>query len=560
MGKLCDKCCMKKENEEIDNIQNDLNKKNNFDIKIQTKNFIMKRFDSPWEHYKEVNDLGIGTYGLVKKVLLISSSIPRALKIIPKSKLIKGVNNSMVINEIEILRNLDHPNIMKIYEYYEDNKNFYIVGEYCDSGDLYSKLEKLDNFSEVIVKIIMKKILSAIAYLHSKKILHGDIKIENVLLNTSTKRKLRKTFTRLNQESNLESLQKELNKNLKEEDYSKSTKEFFEDIDKYEIKLIDFGCSKIFTKNKKIITYSNSNEQTEIIENNDEKKENKELIRGASLYCSPEVIANHYDEKCDEWACGVLMYILLCGSPPFYGKKDEEIFRNIKKGNFHFYYPQFKNVSDNAKDLISQLLKYDKNKRITAKDALNHPFFNENINLKQEIDINILIRLKNLKIYNKIQQAVIAYLTMNFIDKDEEKKLRDVFRFIDKKSSGIIKKDDIKKAFQENNLEIDEDNLKNIFDILDSDSNGYIEYQEFLRALVDKENLFSENNLKQVFELFDKDKSGQITWDDLYGIFYQSENKNINEEIIQKFLEEINMKKEDSINFEQFSKIMKNCL
>ena len=151
-------------------------------------------------------------------------------------------------------------------------------------------------------------------------------------------------------------------------------------------------------------------------------------------------------------------------------------------------------------------------------------------------------------------------MTINFIDKDEEKKLRDVFRFIDKKSSGIIKKDDIKKAFEENNLEIDEDNLKNIFDILDSDSNGYIEYQEFLRALVDKENLFSENNLKQVFELFDKDKSGQITWDDLYEIFFQSEDKNINEETVQKFLEEINMKKEDSINFEQFSKIMKKCL
>ena len=559
MGILYDKCCLKKENDEIDNIPNDLNQNNNFDIKIQTKNFIMKRFDSPSEHYKEVNDLGEGTYGLVKKVLLISSSIPRALKIIPKSKLIRGVNNSMVINEIEILRSLDHPNIMKIYEYYEDNKNFYIVGEYCDSGDLYSKLEKLDNFSEVIVKIIMKQILSAIAYLHSKKIIHGDIKIENVLLNTSTKRKLTRTFTRLNQESNFKDLQKELN-NLKEENYSKSTKEFFDNIKQYEIKLIDFGCSKIFTKNKKIITYSNNNEPTEIDENDDEKKENKKLIRGASLYCSPEVVINKYDEKCDEWACGVLMYILLCGSPPFYGKKDEEIFRNIKKGNFHFYYPQFKNVSDNAKDLISQLLKYDKNKRISAKDALNHPFFTEDFNLNQKIDINILIRLKNLKSYNKIQQAVIAYLTMSFIDKDEEKKLRDVFRYIDKNSSGYIKKDDIKKAFKEQNLEIDENNLKNIFDILDSDSNGYIEYQEFLRALINKENLFSENNLKQVFELFDKDKSGQITWDDLYGIFFQSENKNINEEIVQKFLEEINMKKEDSINFEQFSKIMKNCL
>ena len=79
----------------------------------------MKRNQSPWENYKEICDLGAGTFGIVKKVLLNTTRVLRAMKVIPKSNILEGIDNSTVISEINILRKLDHPNIMKIFEFYE---------------------------------------------------------------------------------------------------------------------------------------------------------------------------------------------------------------------------------------------------------------------------------------------------------------------------------------------------------------------------------------------------------------------------------------------------------
>ena len=539
MGILYDTCCLKKENDEIDNIPNDLNQNNNFDIKIQTKNFIMKRFDSPWEHYKEVNDLGVGTYGLVKKVLLISSSIPRALKIIPKSKLIRGVNNSMVINEIEILRSLDHPNIMKIYEYYEDNKNFYIVSEFCDQGDLFGKLKKLKYMNELVVKFLMMQILGAINYLHSKEVLHGDIKLENILIYTASE-KLKKRFTIISQDELANQLLK-----MEKNKLNKKTQEYIDSMHNYEIKLIDFGCSRIFKQNLKLL---NIKEEDDVL--------------GTSLYCSPEVIDNRYSLKCDEWSCGVLMYILLSGYAPFEGRTEGEIFKKAKRGLFNFYHEGFKSVSENAKDLIRQLLIVDTEKRITAENALKHPFFTDSFNVNlinlSEKEINILKQLPKIKEYGKFQQAVISYLTMNFLNKDDEKVLRDIFRYIDKSNDNYITKEDLKECFDNQKIEYNNEDIDNIFRILDSDNNNYIEYQEFIRALVNKEELFSENNLKAAFEFFDEDNSGSVNWNDINTILFQK--RGVEEDVIKEYLQEIDLKIEDSMNYEQFKNIMRKCI
>ena len=159
----------------------------------------------------------------------------------------------------------------------------------------------------------------------------------------------------------------------------------------YEIKLIDFGCSKIFSK----------------------RGEKKSGIIGTSIYCSPEVIDNLYDEKCDEWACGVLMYILLCGQPPFNGKTEEEIFKKIKKCDYNFSPEPFKNVSENCIDLIKKLLQPNKNKRIKAIDALRHPFFTETFNpdkaLTQNKDLSLIEKLSEIKRpHSKFHESVIS--------------------------------------------------------------------------------------------------------------------------------------------------------
>ena len=211
-------------------------------IKIDANNLFMQRHQSPWNFYEELEELGSGFYGVVKKVRLIKNpEIIRAMKIIPEENILQGEGASL-IDEIEILKNLQHPNIMKVYESFVDNHNYYIVSELCDQGHLLSKLEKIGKMDQIVVKFLMDQIFNAVAYLHSKNILHGDLKLENVLLYTASKRG-GKRFTLINQDFNKdESLTEDINKNFGKRKYSNKSKKYINDMMNYEIKLIDFGC------------------------------------------------------------------------------------------------------------------------------------------------------------------------------------------------------------------------------------------------------------------------------------------------------------------------------
>jgi len=523
-----------------EDFENNSNFKNYNDIKLKTSNLIMKRDDNPYNIYTEISTLGSGTFGTVKKVKLKNNNnIIRAMKIIPKENVLEGVDSKTVISEISILKKLDHPNIMKIYEFYEDEKNYYIISEFCDQGDLLGKMNKLHSMTELVVRFLMRQILDAVAYLHNRKVLHGDIKMENLLLYTAVK-KAQKRFTVLSLDTKNESLQKEINLSFQKRSLTFNTKKFMRNITSYEIKLIDFGCSKIFSK-----------------------KHHKNLsgIIGTSAYCSPEVIDDIYDERCDEWSCGVLMYLLLCGEIPFPGDTEEEMFSKIKKGKFSFHQKEFKNVSNNAKDLICNLLMYNKDYRITASQALQHPFFTESFDpklLSYNKDLTKLTELIEIKKFGKFQESIIAYLTINFIDKDEENQLKEVFRYIDKNNKNFLKKEDIEYCFKANGYFLDKESIDHIFSVLDYDMNGVVEYQEFFRALVDKKKLFSDENLKVAFELLDENKKNEISWNDIKRVFFHEQK--INDNLIDEYLKEIGMTKEKTLNFQEFCKVMRKCL
>ena len=510
-------------------------------MKVKLNDLVLNHQASPWIYYKELKNLGSGTYGTVKKVSLIANpSTIRAMKIISKENIIEEVDHSKFIDEITILKKLDHPNIMKIFESFVDNNNFYILSDFCDQGDLLGKLEKLGKMDEIVVKFLMDQILNAVAYLHSKNVLHGDIKLENILLYTASKNKSRR-FTSINMDINqISELRKEINS--RSNSLTKRSKNYVDDMLNYEIKLIDFGCSKYFVKRNKHQKLSG--------------------IIGTTLYCSPEVVDNLYDEKSDEWSCGVLMYILLCGEPPFQGNSEEEIFQKIKKCKFNFNPREFNSVSNNCKDLIKKLLEPKKKKRIKASEALRHPFFTEFFNPSQAMtenkDLNILKKLIKYKNpTSKFHETMYAFICNNYITKDEEKKLRAVFRYIDKDDKNAIKKEDLKKCFKEININLEDEELNNIFKIVDSNQNNIIEYQEFLRALCDRNSLLTKDNLKNAFlalsegkekEFIDKDNIKKFIFQDL----------DIQEEILTEYLKQFGMKKQDKINFEQFCDILIN--
>ena len=99
---------------------------------------------------------------------------------------------------------------------------------------------------------------------------------------------------------------------------------------------------------------------------------------GTAYYMAPEVIRKDYDERCDEWSCGVILYILLCGFPPFNGLTDADIMNRVQEGTFTFPAPMWDNISDDAKDLVSRLLTFEADERMTAEDALDHVWFHNN--------------------------------------------------------------------------------------------------------------------------------------------------------------------------------------
>jgi calcium-dependent protein kinase len=131
------------------------------------------------------------------------------------------------------------------------------------------------------------------------------------------------------------------------------------------LKVIDFGTSRIFDVTQKM----NQKFGTVMIE--------FYLIFThifKPYYIAPEVLKKKYDEKCDIWSCGVILYILLCGFPPFNGENDKEIMERVAKGSYSFDFDEWKQISGEAKQFIKKMLEYDPVKRYNAEQAINDPW------------------------------------------------------------------------------------------------------------------------------------------------------------------------------------------
>ena len=350
-----------------------------------------------------------------------------------------------------------------------------------------------------------------------------------------TSRKKIKRFTVINKDLN-----SDVNLQNKLDNVSGQTSDYVEDMSNYEIKLIDFGCSKYLTKKKNNVLSG---------------------IVGTSIYCSPEVIDNSYDEKSDEWSCGVLMYILLYGDTPFAGNTEEEIFENIK--NYNIDFDKLENVSENCLDLIKKLINPKKQYRITALEALRHPFFTEKLNPKNILthhkDLSILKRYKKIKKYPTIlHKVVVAYCCFNYISQEEEKKLKELFLFLDENNVKKLREKDFIRGFEKAKISISPLEIKDLMNLLDSDGSKVIEYQEFLRAFCDKDLLLNNDNLKIIFEIIDKDKKGYININDIKDFILGNDKNKLKESAMKNLSKKIGIDNNSKIEFKQFCDIIRN--
>ena len=561
-------------------------------IPITSRHVIVQKRGDPFQDYEVLEKLGEGTFGKVFKVKNKNNNCIRAMKQIDK-RFLNNIDDSEVGKEIEILKKLNHPYIMKLYEYYVNDDNLFLISELCDEGDLQKKMKKIGKFPEFIVKIIMLQVFKALMYLNEKHVIHGDLKLENILVvcyenkdndcGCTNKNKEDGFINAINNDcdtflhegnamdeirNHINGVNKQLNDlNKKEGIYGFGTNFRFRgkknkdknnknnniinnninnklklslydekklNIFNYGVKLIDFGCSKIFTRYKK----------------------NFSDIVGTLVYCSPEVLANNYNVECDVWACGILMYILLSGSFPFKGKTEEEITSKILSGKFEFDKELFKDVSDEAKDLITQCLKYDVSSRISIREALNHKFF-FNLSHSNKFTEDEIKRLKNIMLYNinsKFYQLVFTYLSYNFSDNKLLNELNNIYNKIDKNCDWKITKSELYNAYKIAGIPMTHEKIEKIINSMDFDRNGNVDYEEFIRMCIPKERLFTEENLENAFSLFDKDKNGFITPSGIIDIIQG--DSNITEEVKNSIKEEILEVSEEIIDLDEFKRLM----
>jgi calcium-dependent protein kinase len=184
---------------------------------------------------------------------------------------------------------------------------------------------------------------------------------------------------------------------------------------KYEVKLIDFGTAKTFIKGKK---------ETKFI--------------GTSYYIAPEVLKESYDQKCDVWSCGVIMYILLCGYPPFNGNTNNDIYNAIKNNFPYFHGEDWKEITPEAIDLLQNMLNKNPNKRYSAEKCLNHQWFkllekkNEK-NFGKKLQMKVINKMNDFVKENRLKQAVLQFISNQFNLKKEEKELQALFKEFDLK-------------------------------------------------------------------------------------------------------------------------------
>ena len=395
------------------------------------------------------NRIGKGSYGSVYFCKHKKTQEEYACKVINVNRINSHYLRKLHL-EVDIMKDVDHPNIIKLRGVFFGQRTVCMVMELCKGGELFDHLtgskSKKKGFEEPRAAKYAREMLSAISYLHSQGIVHRDLKLENFL------------FDKKGPDASL--------------------------------KLIDFGLSKHFAEHEKM-----------------------HQVVGSAYYTAPDVLKGGYGKECDVWSLGVICYMLLSGCPPFYGSNSEAIHQMILNAEPDYSSKRFAHVSIQAIDFLKKLLVKDPTNRMTTEEALAHDFIlrQHNANDKDEdlIDAEVFESLSNfvhLSQHKKLTLEAVAY-ALNF---NEMQVLRDDFLKIDKDRSGTVSLAELKKSFEHMGREIP-GNVEEIFQHVDVDQSEEINYNEFIAAAMCKRVTIDEEKLILAFEAMDTTNSGYLT-------------------------------------------------
>lgn len=442
----------------------------------------------------DTEKLGVGSYGSVCCGTNKKTGAVRAVKTISKAH---SRYTEWIRQEGRIMRMMDHPHVIKLFETYEDSRHVFLVMELCSGGGLFERLACEGPFSEKQCGVLMQQIFHSVSYMHSQCICHRDLKPENFLFLTKGR------------------------------------------VEKSVLKIIDFGVSCMFDHNKML-----------------------SIKAGTPYYTAPQILEGRYDKACDLWSCGVILYFLLSGEQPFPGKNDEEVFQKIRRGNYSFSAPAWQKISDDAKNLIRLLLKFNPNERCSADQALNNQWMLNNAAGSGCVFVRptLVDSLRGFCAQSKLKKAALQVIARN-VGEDNVRALRDAFMSLDTDHDGVVTPEELAEGLFKAGMTQPAD-LEEIVAEVDTDGSGAIDYTEFLAASLDRKTYLHTNLCMAAFRVFDRNGNGEISEEELEVVLgdpqCSSPREGASAQSIAELLREVDQNGDGVIDFKEFQQMMRS--
>ncbi|KAG7615126.1 putative protein kinase CAMK-CDPK family [Arabidopsis thaliana] len=462
-------------------------------LKQSKRTILEKPFVDIGKVYILGDELGQGQFGITRKCVEKTSGKTYACKTILKMNLKSREDEEAVKREIRIMKHLSgEPNIVEFKKAYEDRDSVHIVMEYCGGGELFKKIEALSKDGKSYSEKEAVEIIRPIV---------------NVVKNCH--------------------YMGVMLRDLKPENFLLSSTD-----KNATVKAIDFGCSVFI-----------------------EEGEVHWKFAGSAYYIAPEVLQGKYGKEADIWSAGIILYILLCGKPPFVTEPEAQMFSEIKSAKIDVDSESWKFIDVKAKHLVNRMLNRNPKERISAAEVLGHPWMKDGEASDKPIDGVVLSRLKQFRDMNKLKKVALKVIAAN-LSEEEIKGLKTLFTNIDTDKSGTITLEELKTGLTRLGSNLSKTEVEQLMEAADVDGNGTIDIDEFISATMHRYRLDRDDHVYQAFQHFDKDNDGHITKEELE---MAMKEHGVGDEVsIKQIITEVDTDNDGKINFEEFRTMMRS--
>ncbi|MBA0756518.1 hypothetical protein Gogos_020172 [Gossypium gossypioides] len=456
-------------------------------------------------------ELGRGEFGVTYLCTDVNTGEKYACKSISKKKLRTAVDIEDVRREVEIMKHLPkHTNIVTLKDTYEDDDAVHIVMELCEGGELFDRIVARGHYTERAAAVVMRTIVEVVQMCHKHGVMHRDLKPENFLFG--------------NKKENAP------------------------------LKAIDFGLSVFFKPGllqlSPFYIYAQAAQECSLLTG-----ERFNEIVGSPYYMAPEVLKRNYGPEVDVWSAGVILYILLCGVPPFWAETEQGVAQAIIRSVIDFKRDPWPKVSDNAKDLVKKMLNPDPKQRLTAQEVLEHPWL-QNAKKAPNVPLGetVKARLKQFSVMNKLKKRALRVIAEH-LSVEEVAGIKEAFDVMDTGKRGKINLEELRMGLQKLGQQIPDADLQILVEAADVDGDGTLNYGEFVAVSVHLRKMANDEHLHKAFAFFDLNQSGFLEIEDLRDSL--NDEVDTSEEVINAIMLDVDTDKDGRISYEEFVAMMK---